>query len=100
MDNSFCPTYRFMPLTDRDNPTLDVAVALPLRETFSYSIPDNLVPQAEIGRRVLVPFRNRKVIGYVLEKRPANQEKGLKEILDILEQSLYFLRGLSHFSNG
>ncbi|UCF57830.1 MAG: primosomal protein N', partial [Deltaproteobacteria bacterium] len=78
-------------------PYLRVAVALPVKETFFYAIPDNLLSKAEIGRRVLVPFRNRKVIGYILEKRSGNQEEGLKEILEVLDEEPLFPKGLVSF---
>jgi len=81
-------------LTDEDRPYLRVAVTLPVRETFFYAIPDNLLSKAEIGRRVSVPFRSRKVIGYILEKRHGNQEEGLKEILEVMDEEPLFPKGL------
>jgi primosomal protein N' (replication factor Y) len=65
-----------------------------VRETFFYAIPDNLLSKAEIGRRVSVPFRSRKVIGYILEKRHGNQEEGLKEILEVMDEEPLFPKGL------
>jgi primosomal protein N' (replication factor Y) len=47
--------------------TCEVALALPLRNTFSYAIPDALEQTVMPGARVLVPFRNRSLIGVVLE---------------------------------
>jgi primosomal protein N' (replication factor Y) (superfamily II helicase) len=47
--------------------TCEVALALPLRNTFSYAIPDALEQRVVPGARVLVPFRNRSMIGVVLE---------------------------------
>jgi primosomal protein N' (replication factor Y) len=84
-------------LTDEQRSYLRVAVALPVRETFFYAIPDNLLPKAEIGRRVLVPFRNRKVIGYILEKRHGEQEESLKAILEVLDEEPLFPEGLVPF---
>jgi primosomal protein N' (replication factor Y) len=84
-------------LTDRHRPYLRVAVALPVRETFFYAIPDNLLSKVEVGRRVSVPFRNRKVIGYILEKRHGDQEEGLKEILEVMDEEPLFPEGLVPF---
>jgi primosomal protein N' (replication factor Y) len=84
-------------LTDRHRPYLRVAVALPVRETFFYAIPDNLLSKAEVGRRVSVPFRNRKVIGYILEKRHGDQEERLKEILEVMDEEPLFPEGLVPF---
>ncbi|NNG08375.1 MAG: primosomal protein N' [Desulfobacteraceae bacterium] len=68
-----------------------------MKETFFYAIPDNLLSKAEVGRRVSVPFRNRKVIGYILEKRHGDQEEGLKEILEVMDEEPLFTEGLVPF---
>ena len=68
-----------------------------MRETFFYAIPDNLLSKAEVGRRVSVPFRNRKVIGYILEKRHGDQEEGLKEILEVMDEEPLFPESLVPF---
>src|ERR1700691_5511691 len=49
--------------------TCEVALALPLRNTFSYAIPDALEQRVVPGARVVVPFRNRSMIGVALEVR-------------------------------
>lgn len=82
-------------MTDKNS--ISVAVALPVSETFHYLIPDNLASRAEVGCRVLIPFRNRKVTGYILEKRSVDREEDLKEILDILDQEPLFHEGLVPF---
>lgn len=84
-------------MTDEGRPYLKVAVALPVRETFFYAIPDHLFSKAEIGRRVSVPFRNRKVIGYILEKRHGDREEGLKKILEVMDEEPLFPEGLIPF---
>jgi len=84
-------------LTEQHRPYLRVAVALPVRETFFYAIPDRLLSKAEIGTRVSVPFRNRKVTGYILEKRHGDQEEGLKEVLEVLDEEPLFWEGLVPF---
>jgi len=79
-----------MPIkTDR---IIRIAVTLPLRDTYSYSVPDPLLQRTEIGRRALVPFRNRKVIGYItgIEEQDTNGIKGIKDILDVLDDAPLF----------
>lgn len=44
-----------------------VALAVPLRRTFTYAIPAALEGRVEIGSRVVVPFRRRAMIGVVIE---------------------------------
>ena len=43
-----------------------VVFNLPLNEEFTYSIPDHLQGQVEVGMRVLAPFGPRKLTGYVV----------------------------------
>jgi hypothetical protein len=47
-----------------------VAVALPVHDTFTYSIPAHLTAQTCPGKRVLVPFGRRMVTGYLIGTGP------------------------------
>ncbi len=84
-------------MTEQTKPNVDVAITLPIKETYSYSIPKNLISVAEIGRRVRVPFRNREVIGYVLDKKTGKQGDDLKDILDVLDAEPLFSESLVPF---
>lgn len=42
---------------------VEVAVPLPLFQTFTYSVPEGLPNPVAIGSRVVVPFRNRREMG-------------------------------------
>ena len=56
-----------MSYAPRTDPVLiDVALALPLFRTFTYSVPAALTGSVAPGSRVLVPFRNRREIGVVM----------------------------------
>ncbi len=44
----------------------EVALPVPLRSTFTYAVPDPFHDEDLIGRRVLVPFRNRAMVGVAL----------------------------------
>jgi primosomal protein N' (replication factor Y) len=48
-------------------PYCQVALAVPLRRTFTYAIPASLEGRVEIGSRVVVPFRRRAMIGVVVD---------------------------------
>ncbi|MBW1763197.1 MAG: primosomal protein N' [Deltaproteobacteria bacterium] len=74
-----------------------MAVSLPVRETYSYAVPDHLVSRAGIGRRVLVPFGGRRVIGYILAKEDCDPKKELKEILDLPDQEPLFHESMVNF---
>ncbi|MBN2060946.1 MAG: primosomal protein N' [Deltaproteobacteria bacterium] len=74
-----------------------IAVTRPVRETYSYSIPESLLPRVKVGSRVLVPFRNQKVIGYVLDITRADTEMELRDIIDILDSEPLFHQGQVRF---
>ncbi|MDQ1330006.1 MAG: hypothetical protein QG578_269, partial [Thermodesulfobacteriota bacterium] len=69
---------------------IEVAVALPVWGTFTYLVPDSLRDILLQGKRVLVPFGQRKVTGYVLEETENKDEKEIKAISDILDDSPLF----------
>src|SRR5580704_10162090 len=63
----------------------EVALTVPLRTTFTYELPESLVGVIEPGSRVAVPFRNKVMVGVVLEltdKPPdfAHQKSALVKI--------------------
>jgi len=64
----------------------EVALPVPLRHTFTYAIPAPLASSVAPGSRVLVPFRNRAMVGVALEltDRPPETKK-LKEIREVLD---------------
>ena len=53
-------------------------------------MPERLAPKAQVGCRVLVPFNNRKITGYILEKVPRKNNQNLKEILNVLDPEPLF----------
>src|SRR5271165_2297886 len=62
----------------------DVAVPVPLDATFTYSIPDEL-PEACVGGRVVVPFREKRLCGIVTElheREPGFKAKPVQQVLD------------------
>jgi primosomal protein N' (replication factor Y) len=69
---------------------IEVAVALPVYGTYTYSIPESLVYQVEVGMRVLAPFGRRRVTGYVLDILAESALPDIKHILDVLDQRPLF----------
>ena len=53
-------------------------VAFPISnfQTFSYSIPNDLIKKVRIGSRVIAPFGNRSSQGIVVEVLKENSYKG------------------------
>src|ERR1700689_2832193 len=45
----------------------EVALTVPLRTTFTYELPESPIEVIEPGSRVAVPFRNKVMVGVVLE---------------------------------
>ncbi|MGM0425850.1 MAG: replication restart helicase PriA [Thermodesulfobacteriota bacterium] len=71
--------------------SLRVAVAVPVKGTFTYTAPDRLAGLVQPGCRVVVPFKRRTVTGYVLEKTFQPPKRPLKGIIDILDTDPIFL---------
>jgi primosomal protein N' (replication factor Y) len=67
----------------------DVALPVPLRATFTYAVPATLDGEDLIGRRVVVPFRNRSMVGVGLsesDRAPhAARSQNIKTIKEIAE---------------
>jgi len=69
---------------------IEVAVALPVYHTFTYSVPEFLLPFVATGKRVLVPFGQRRVTGYILGTAHDSAPAEVKHILDVLDQQPLF----------
>ena len=74
-----------------------VAVALPVHEIYSYSIPEQVAPQACVGKRVLVPFGRRSVTGYLIGPARDTAVPEIKHILDILDDHPLFPESMIPF---
>jgi len=70
----------------------EVAVSLPLFQTFHYRIPSRLRTHAAPGKRVIVPFGQKKIIGYIIGFPRESQvpEPRLKDISEILDPEPLF----------
>lgn len=84
----------------------EIAVALPVEGSFTYTLPEALRPDARLGKRVLVPFGKRTVTGYILglSSAPPADVDGIRQVIDILdttplfdEKRLRFLRWVSSY---
>ncbi len=67
--------------------TIQVALPVPFRKTFTYSVPEAMGPSVLVGCRVLVPFRRKKIVGVVTacnEVNPEAQGFEIKPISEIL----------------
>ena len=64
----------------------EIAVALPMDRIFHYSIPEKYASDIAIGKRVLVPFQTRTVIGYVTGFSDTSEVKELKDIAGVIDK--------------
>jgi primosomal protein N' (replication factor Y) len=71
-------------MTESPFTIIEVAVPLPLDQTYTYLVPEPLQGRLRVGMRVLVPFGRRTVTGYVLG--PAASAEGLKTVVEILDR--------------
>jgi primosomal protein N' (replication factor Y) len=68
---------------------VEVAVGLPVSKAFHYRIPEKMKDSLQIGMRVLVPFKGRKVTGFaidLLDYPPKGVEEKLREVEDLLDE--------------
>ena len=85
-------------------PFCNVALPVPLRNTFTYAIPEVLRESVQPGSRVLVPFRNKSLVGVVVACVP-NAPTGTKirevtKVIDFLPALTPKLIELGHWIAG
>ncbi len=69
---------------------IEVAVAVPVFQTFTYSAPENIASLVSAGKRVLIPFGRRRITGYVLGPSRGVDQKEVKSVLDVLDDQPLF----------
>lgn len=69
---------------------IEVAIALPITNTFTYRVPEAFAGFVSVGKRVLVPFRNCRVTGYILDTYAKTNQEEIKDILDVLDEKSLF----------
>ncbi len=85
-------------------PFCNVALPVPLRTTFTYAIPDALRDSVQPGSRVLVPFRNKSLVGVVVEHvqhaPPGTKIREIAKLMDFLPALTPKLIELGHWIAG
>jgi primosomal protein N' (replication factor Y) len=70
------------------SPFCNVALAVPLRTTFTYAVPEAMRGTVQPGSRVLVPFRRKTMVGVVVElvesPPPGTKIREITRILDFI----------------
>ena len=85
-------------------PFCNVALPVPLRTTFTYAIPDALRDSVQPGSRVIVPFRNKSLVGVVVElvqhAPPGTKIREIAKLMDFLPALTPKLIELGHWIAG
>jgi primosomal protein N' (replication factor Y) len=76
---------------------VEVAVPLPVHQTFTYHVPDDLSSLISVGKRVLVSFGRRRLTGYILGRCSNSAGLKTKPVLDVLDQKPLFLNTMVPF---
>lgn len=66
----------------------DLILPLPLKDVFTYSVPEELQPGVSPGKRVLVPFGKKKIYSAIIRNIHENKPEGyeIRDIMSILDQ--------------
>jgi primosomal protein N' (replication factor Y) len=82
----------------------NVALAVPLRTTFTYAVPEQLRAAVQPGVRVLVPFRQKTLVGVVVDLPERAPEKAkireISKVLDVIPALTPTLIELGHWISG
>jgi primosomal protein N' (replication factor Y) len=78
----------------------EVVLSLPVSQAFTYSIPESLSAKALVGSRVLVPFGQRIMTGFIvrLGKKRQSTDIKLKEIVEVLDEEPVFASSFLSFT--
>ncbi|MEE8398348.1 MAG: DEAD/DEAH box helicase family protein, partial [Desulfobacterales bacterium] len=76
---------------------IEVAIPLPVHNTYHYAVDITHFPGELTGRRVMVPFGQRQVTGYVLGPCSIAEPKAIKTILDVLDEKPLFPASMMPF---
>ncbi|MBF0450295.1 MAG: primosomal protein N' [Candidatus Magnetomorum sp.] len=69
---------------------INVALAVPLYQTYTYEVSEPFKDSCQIGVRVMVPFGHQTLSGYCLEIATPENTDGIKCILDVLDDTPLF----------
>ncbi|MDO8461334.1 MAG: primosomal protein N' [Deltaproteobacteria bacterium] len=75
---------------------VEVALAIPKQQTFTYRFTPEQLPLLKAGSRVLVPFGRRRMVGFALSFSTVAPTGGfaIKEILEVLDPEPVFSEGM------
>ncbi len=72
-------------MKDSSTALIDVAIPLPVDDPFSYHVPLDKMSIPGRGTRVLVPFKNREILGYVVGTSTENSSLKTKAVSQLFD---------------
>lgn len=69
---------------------VNVALNIPSDKLFTYEVPSGMEQEVEPGKRVFVPFGNKKRTGFIVGVTPSCDLKNIKPITEILDEEPLF----------
>jgi primosomal protein N' (replication factor Y) len=69
---------------------VNVALNIPADKLFTYAVPANLQQEAQIGKRVFVPFGRRKRTGFIVKIISSCSLENIKSIAEIIDNEPLF----------
>ncbi len=77
---------------------IDVALPVPLFQTFTYGVPEEFRDQVQIGCRVVVPFGKRSLTGVVVDEPATTELDRLRDMKDLLDTEPLFTPEMLEFA--
>ncbi|MCM8800299.1 MAG: hypothetical protein NC900_06240, partial [Candidatus Omnitrophica bacterium] len=63
-----------------------VLVGLPIEGSFDYFVPQHLENEVAVGKRVWIPFRDKKCVGYIIKLTGESKVKKIKPLYKVIDK--------------
>lgn len=77
---------------------VEIALPIGLNSTFTYSVPEEFKSSIYIGKRVMVNFNGRKIIGYIINVSQFTDKYKIKPLLKIIDDESVFTEKMITFA--
>lgn len=68
---------------------VDIILALPIKSLFTYSVPKEMAPNVESGKRVLVPFgKSKQMVGLIVCCHCNKPDFSVKDIVKVIDSTI------------
>lgn len=77
---------------------VEVALPVPVKDLFKYKIPEDLMSQDFLGKRVFVPFGKQYLTGVIVSITDVEPTQEVKPIIEILDEKSIFSENMLKFT--